>query len=102
MGLFGLFGKKNKLDLRMVENQILSDGDAVLLTDRDFMPLKLMYITDDVMDGESLKIGDILEKYGYQDLDIGNFDGTLITGLVKGRYLFAENIFDFKDINNLD
>jgi hypothetical protein len=102
MGLFGLFGKKNKLDLSMVENQILSDGDAVLLTDKDFVPLRLMYITDDVMDGESLKIGDILEKYGYQDLDIGKFDGTLITGLVKGRYLFAENIFDFKEINNLD
>lgn len=102
MGLLGLFGKKNKLDLRMVENQILSDGDAVLLTDRDFMPLKLMYITDDVMDGESLKIGDILEKYGYQDLDIEKFDGALITGLVKGRYLLAENIFDFKEINNLN
>lgn len=101
MALFGLFEKKYKLDLWRIEDQITSDGDVILLVDKDVLPIRLMYITDDVMDGESLQIGKILEKYGYEDLDLKTFDGSIITGEVKGRYLIADKIFDFKKINGL-
>ena len=101
MALFGLFEKKHKLDLFRIKEQITSDGDAIMLADKDVFPMKLMYITDDVMDGESLQIRKILEKYGYQNLDLKTFDGYIITGEVKGHYLIADKIFDFKEINGL-
>jgi hypothetical protein len=104
MGFGSIFGKKkdlSKLDIWRIEDQIVSDGQAILLTDKDAYPMKLMYLSDDVMDGETLKIGKILEKNGYQNLDLKSFDGNIITGEVKGHYFHADKIFDFKEINGL-
>jgi hypothetical protein len=99
---FGLFEKKYKLDLWRIKDQVASDGDAILLADKDVLPMRLMYLTDDVMDGGTLQIVKILEKYGYQELDLKTFDGYIITGEVKGRYLIADKLFDFKKINGLN
>jgi hypothetical protein len=53
------------------------------------------------MDGGTLQIDKILAKYGYKNLDIKSFDGYLITGVVKGHYLYGDQVIDFKEINGL-
>jgi len=100
--LGGLFKRKTKLDLWRIKEQVITGGDAILLADRDVLPLKLMYVTDNEIVGDELQIDKVLEKYGYQNLDLTTFDGYIITGVVKGQHLIPDKLFDFKEINGFN
>jgi hypothetical protein len=99
--MFGNKKDESKMDLWRIKKQIISDGYALLLTDKNVFPLKLMYVSDDVLKDGALVIDKILEKYGNPVPDMHRFDGYIITGEVKGRHLYAEKVLDFKEINGL-
>ena len=108
MGFGSIFGKKKdsidigKLDLFRIKDQIISDGDAIILADKDTLPIKLMYITDDVMNSSTLQIDKILAKNGYQHLELKSFDGYIFTGEVKGHYFQADQLIAFKKTNGFN
>jgi hypothetical protein len=100
----GLFNKREKFNVSILPDVVIpegiSDGPALLLLSQENGFQKLMYATNDVMEGETLIFEKLFKKYGYaEDLAI-HFDGFLLIGEIKGRYFYPDQVIDFKDVKN--
>ena len=84
--------KKVKMDLWRIEKQITGDGLAMLLTEKDFMPVQLMYITPaDLMDGK-LQLDKLLKRYGMTGKHLLNMLSTSRILLVMRIWLIKQDI----------